>query len=92
MADGTAVQQENFDALLQENRTFPPLEDFRCQANAGNAAIYERAAQDPEAFWVGEANRLDWFKPWDKVLEWNVPWAKWFLGGQLNVTHNCVDR
>ena len=92
MADGTAVQQENFDALLQENRTFPPSEDFRCQANAGNAAIYERAAKDLEAFWASEANRLDWFKPWDKVLEWNVPWAKWFLGGQINVTHNCVDR
>jgi acetyl-CoA synthetase len=92
MPDGTATQQEKLDALLQENRTFPPSDDFRRQANAADPAIYERAAQDLEAFWADEAKRLDWFKPWDMVLEWNVPWAKWFVGGQLNVTHNCVDR
>jgi acetyl-CoA synthetase len=92
MPDGTATQQEKLDALLQENRTFPPAEEFRRQATSADPAIYERAAQDLEAFWADEAKRLDWFKPWDKVLEWNVPWAKWFVGGQLNVTHNCVDR
>ncbi|HUI41558.1 MAG TPA: acetate--CoA ligase [Terriglobia bacterium] len=92
MADGTAAQHERLDVLLDEQRTFAPSEEFRNLANAGDAAIYERAASDLEGFWAEEAKRLDWFKPWDKVLEWNAPWAKWFVGGQLNVTYNCVDR
>jgi acetyl-CoA synthetase len=92
MADGTALQQERLDALLQETRSFPPSDEFRRQANADDPALYQRAARDLEAFWAEEAERLDWFKPWEKVLEWNAPWAKWFVGGRLNVTHNCVDR
>ncbi len=55
-------------------------------------AIYDRARADPEGFWTEAANRLDWFKPWDTVLEWDAPWAKWFVGGQLNASYNCVDR
>ena len=55
-------------------------------------AIYDRARTDPEGFWTEAANRLDWFKPWDTVLEWDAPWAKWFVGGQLNASYNCVDR
>jgi acetyl-CoA synthetase len=92
MADGTVLQQERLDALLQETRSFPPSDEFRRQANADDPALYQRAARDLEAFWAEEAERLDWFKPWEKVLEWNAPWAKWFVGGRLNVTHNCVDR
>jgi acetyl-CoA synthetase len=92
MADGTAAHQERLDALLDERRMFRPAEEFRRQANAGDESIYERAARDLEGFWADEAMRLDWFKPWNKVLEWNAPWAKWFVGGQLNVAHNCVDR
>src|SRR6516162_256763 len=91
MAQGT-VQQDRFAALLQENRTFPPPEDFFRHANVKDASVYERASRDLEAFWGGEAKRLDWFKPWDKVLDWNVPWAKWFVGGKINVAYNCVDR
>jgi acetyl-CoA synthetase len=87
-----AKKQENLDALLEENRKFPPSEEFRKQANANDPEIYERARRDPESFWAQQAERLDWFKKWDKVSEWNAPWAKWFLGGKINITHNCVDR
>jgi acetyl-CoA synthetase len=92
MADGAAVQPDRLAALLEENRTFKPSEEFRRQANVQDAMVYERASRDLEAFWGEEAKRLDWFKPWDKVLEWNVPWAKWFVGGKINMTYNCVDR
>ena len=54
--------------------------------------MYERAKKDPEGFWAEAARSLDWFKPWDKVLEWNPPIAKWFIGGKLNVSYNCLDR
>src|SRR5207249_11826246 len=92
MADSITTQQERLEALLKENRAFPPSDDFRRQANVSDSAIYDRARTDLEAFWAEEAERLDWFKRWDKVLEWKVPWAKWFVGGKLNVTYNCVDR
>jgi acetyl-CoA synthetase len=55
-------------------------------------AVYERAQNDPEGFWAEAANRLDWFTRWEKVLEWDAPWAKWFVGGTLNASYNCVDR
>jgi acetyl-CoA synthetase len=87
-----AKKQENLDALLEENRKFPPSEEFRKQANANDPEIYERARRDPETFWAQHAERLDWFTKWTKVSEWNAPWAKWFLGGKINITHNCVDR
>ena len=92
MADKVAVQPEKLAALLDEKRVFPPSEEFRRQANAPDPAIYAKAGRSLEDFWAEEASRLDWFKRWDKVLEWNTPWAKWFVGGKLNVTHNCVDR
>ena len=87
-----AKHEENLDALLEENRKFPPSEEFRKQANANDPEIYERARRDPDAFWAQQAERLDWFTKWAKISEWNAPWAKWFLGGKLNITHNCVDR
>jgi acetyl-CoA synthetase len=80
------------DALLQEKRLFPPAEGFRLRANASDPTIYDRAARNFEAFWAEESKRLSWVDPWQTVLEWKAPWAKWFLGGRLNVTHNCVDR
>jgi acetyl-CoA synthetase len=92
MGDGGASKQERLEALLQEARLFQPSEEFRRQANAADAAIYERAGKDLEGFWAEESKRLDWIEPWKKVLEWNAPWAKWFVGGKLNVTANCVDR
>jgi acetyl-CoA synthetase len=54
--------------------------------------LYERSLEDPEAFWAEEARRLDWFRTWDKVLEWDLPFAKWFVGGELNACYQCVDR
>jgi acetyl-CoA synthetase len=84
--------EKNVSALLDERRTFPPLEKFKERASWNDPAIYDRAAKDPEAFWAEQAKNLDWFTPWQRVLEWNAPWAKWFVGGKLNVTYNCVDR
>ncbi len=80
------------DDLLHETRRFPPTDDFRSQANVADPAVYERASSDLEAFWAGWAEELDWFEKWHTVLEWNPPHAKWFLGGKLNVSHNCLDR
>ncbi len=87
-----AVETQAIEALLKENRSFPPPEDFARQANLNDPGIYTRAAEDPEAFWADVARGLDWFRPWDRVLEWEVPFAKWFLGGKLNASYNCVDR
>src|SRR5512145_968369 len=79
-------------ALLLENRTFAPSPEFTAQANIRDASVYETAMADPEAFWAGFAEELDWFRKWDRVLEWNPPHAKWFTGGLINVSVNCVDR
>ena len=80
------------EALLQEDRTFPPPEEFRKQANVADPKVYEEALRDPEGFWAKFALELDWFKKWDKVLEWDPPYAKWFVGGKINVSYNCIDR
>lgn len=86
------VAEDNFNTLLKEERTFPPPEDFKAQANFNDPSVYERAEKDPEAFWAEQAEQLSWFKPYDKVMEWDGLHAKWFTGGKLNVTYNCVDR
>ncbi|MCL6548942.1 MAG: AMP-binding protein, partial [Alicyclobacillus sp.] len=87
-----AVDPNRLDALLHEDRKFPPPEDFRAQANFNDPGIYERAAKDPEAFWAEQAEHITWFRPYEKVLEWNPPHAKWFVGGKLNAAYNAVDR
>jgi len=84
--------EENLSALLQEKRLFSPPEGFRERANAADPAIYESARKDLQSFWAEEAKRLDWFSPWQEILEWKAPWVKWFSGGKINVTYNCVDR
>ena len=84
--------QGAIDALLREDRRYEPSPEFRAQANVSDPAIYDRARQDPEGFWGEQAQDLAWIKPFDKVLEWDAPWAKWFVGGQLNASANCVDR
>jgi acetyl-CoA synthetase len=83
---------ENLADLLQENRRFPPAESFSAQANVRDEGVYARAERDPEAFWARFASELEWFTPWTRVLEWTPPHAKWFTGGTLNVSVNCVDR
>ncbi len=81
------------DALQWENRTFPPPAAFKKHALVVDTAMYDEGAQDYEAFWAAQAkDLLDWSKPWDTICEWEMPYAKWFTGGQLNVSHNCVDR
>jgi acetyl-CoA synthetase len=77
--------------LLQENRRFAPPADLAAAANV-TAAAYDEAAADRLAFWERAAERLTWAKRWDRTLEWNAPFAKWFIGGELNVAYNCVDR
>ncbi|MEA2240418.1 MAG: acetyl-CoA synthetase [Thermoanaerobaculia bacterium] len=78
------------DALLQEHRSFPPSDEFRRNANVNDKSVYE--VSDREAFWAGWASELDWQTKWDKVLEWEPPYAKWFVGGKLNASANCLDR
>ena len=83
----------SIDALLQEDRSFPPPADFAARANLSAPDIYAKAAADPEGFWAGLAEELDWFQKWDTVLDWSdAPFAKWFIGGKLNVSYNCIDR
>ncbi len=76
----------------QQDKTFPPPPEFAAQANANDPSIYAKAAQDYEGYWAEWARELEWSQPWHTVLEWNPPHAKWFLGGKLNVSVNCIDR
>jgi acetyl-CoA synthetase len=84
------------DSVLNEQRIFEPPAEFRAGAQIKSRAEYERlykeAKEDPEGFWAKIARELHWFKPWDRVLEWNLPFAKWFIGGELNISYNCLDR
>src|SRR5947208_10614143 len=86
----------NITSVLKETRSFPPSADFAKQAHVKSLAEYDKlwqgAADDPAGFWGEEAESLTWFKKWDKVLEWNAPFSKWFLGGKINACYNCVDR
>ncbi len=84
--------QETLSNLLQETRRFAPPAELAASANV-KADAYERAAEDSLGFWAEQAERLTWTKRWDNVLDWsNPPFAKWFVGGELNVAYNCVDR
>jgi acetyl-CoA synthetase len=83
---------QEIDALLQENREFPPSDEFRRDANVNDAAIWSQADADREAYWAGWAEQLDWQTKWNRVLDWNPPYAKWFVGGKLNASVNCLDR
>ena len=83
---------QGLDVLLTETRRFSPPEDFGKGAVVPDRRLYESAAADRLAFWESWAEKLDWFERWHTVLEWEPPHAKWFLGGKLNVSHNCLDR
>jgi acetyl-CoA synthetase len=80
------------DSLLQEDRTFPAPPEFAAQANERDPGVYARADADPEVYWAEWAERLHWFRRWERVLEWEPPYAKWFVGGTLNASYNCLDR
>jgi acetyl-CoA synthetase len=79
-------------ALLEETRRFPPPADFAAQAVVNDPSVYERAAADPEAYWASRARELEWMQPWTQTLDWQPPHAKWFVGGKLNASVNCLDR
>ncbi len=85
-------EMKEIEALLVEERTFDPPPEFVQRANVNDPKVYERARLDPEGFWASFAQELEWFKPWKKVLEWKPPYAKWFVGGKLNISYNCLDR
>jgi acetyl-CoA synthetase len=92
-----AAGSDNIESMLREDRVFKPSKEFSKQAHIGSMAqykkLYKRSIDDPEGFWGEQAEKeLTWFKPWSKVLQWKAPNAKWFVGGQTNVSVNCLDR
>src|SRR5579862_8363121 len=91
-----AMSSNAIDSVLNEQRIFEPPPEFRAASQIKSRAEYERlyqeAKDDPESFWDKIARELHWFKAWDRVLEWKLPFAKWFLGGELNLSYNCLDR
>ncbi|HEY6418634.1 MAG TPA: acetate--CoA ligase [Candidatus Binataceae bacterium] len=96
MASNEQDKEHGIESILTESRIFPPPKEFSARAWVKSAAeyeqLYQRADLDAEGFWAECARNLDWFKPFDKVLEWKFPFAKWFVGGQLNASYNCIDR
>jgi acetyl-CoA synthetase len=96
MEASSTSQHPNLDSILREKRVFPPPAEFAAQAHVKSLeqyqALYRRSIQDPEKFWAEVAAELHWFAPWTSVLEWKLPWAKWFVGGKINLCYNCVDR
>src|SRR5262249_17986452 len=83
-------------SVLKEQRVFPPPTGFAAGAHVKSLEEYERlwkrAKDDPAGFWGEQAASLSWFKPWQQALVWNEPHAQWFTGGQINASHNCIDR
>jgi len=87
---------QSIDSILNERRVFQPSTEFSQDAHIKDLEHYQRlyreAEEDPERFWGEIAGQLHWFRKWDRVLEWDSPWAKWFIGGQINISYNCLDR
>ena len=85
----------DIDSALKEQRVFEPSDEFRSKAHVKSLAEYQRlykeAEEQPEEFWANIARELHWFKTWDRVLDWKLPFAQWFVGGQLNISYNCLD-
>jgi acetyl-CoA synthetase len=90
MADPKSTAE--FSDLLREDRTFAPPPDFRARAVVKDENVYAEAERDPEAFWARLAGELEWSRKWDTILDWQPPHAKWFVGGQINASVNCLDR
>ena len=93
----TETSSGSIMSVLQETRVFPPPAEFSKAAHVTSLeeyqALWNRAKDDPEGFWGEQAKKhLSWFRTWDKVLEWNLPFARWFSGGQINASYNCIDR
>ena len=90
-----ALPSQDLDSTLREDRVLPPPPEFAEKAYihslAEYEALYRESIDNPEGFWASVAEHLHWFKTWDKVLEWNLPHAKWFVGGKTNLSYNCLD-
>jgi acetyl-CoA synthetase len=84
---------ETIESLLAEGRTFPPPDDFKRRARVVGVDVYDEADRDFEGFWARQAAELlDWYDDWHTILEWDLPFARWFVGGKLNASYNCLDR
>jgi acetyl-CoA synthetase len=85
------MSNDSFENLSYEDRTFSPSDSFIKNANV-KSDVYQEAESDRLAFWEKQANRLDWDQRWNQVVDWQLPFAKWFVGGKLNASYNCLDR
>ncbi|HEX7962730.1 MAG TPA: acetyl-coenzyme A synthetase N-terminal domain-containing protein, partial [Terriglobales bacterium] len=96
MAEHAITESPNIHSVLVEKRTFAPPPEYSRNSYVKSMdeyrRLYKAAEEDPEKFWSDIARELHWFAPWTKVLEWNLPWAKWFVGGKINLSYNCLDR
>jgi acetyl-CoA synthetase len=96
MANHAGTGTTSIDSIRKEDRKFECPQEFAEQAYIKTLEEYERiykeSVEQPEKFWGRVARELYWFKPWDRVLDWEAPWAKWFAGGQINISYNCLDR
>src|SRR6056297_1525072 len=91
------MSQPTIESILQEKRSFPPSSEFAQNAQIKSLAdyqqLYAKAKANPQQFWAELAEtELDWFQKWDTVLDWQPPFAKWFVGGKINISYNCLDR
>ena len=96
MASTTTPLNPNLESILRENRVFPPPPEFAAKARVKTLEEYEELYQAihrrPRSLLGRHRNELHWFAPWTRVLDWDLPWAKWFVGGKINLCYNCVDR
>jgi acetyl-CoA synthetase len=90
------MSSTNIESSLKEARVFPPSSEYSSRSGVASMEAYERlykeSVDDPEGFWGRIASELEWFEPWSSVLEWDVPWVKWFVGAKTNLAYNCLDR
>ena len=90
-----AHSESDITSVLKEGRVFPPSPEFSAAAHVPSMeayrTLYRAAQEDPEGYWAGVASELSWFTPWTKVLSWELPVAKWFIGGTINASYNCLD-
>ncbi|MEC7924812.1 MAG: acetyl-coenzyme A synthetase N-terminal domain-containing protein, partial [Actinomycetota bacterium] len=87
------MSDQTIEEFYVENRTFPPSQEFQSKALTADRVLYEEAEADYESFWARQARELlTWSKDFHTTLDWDLPYAKWFVGGELNISYNCLDR
>ena len=88
------VESATIENLLREDRTFPPPTDFVANALVTDPSVFQKADSEEgfRAFWTEAAERIDWIQPWNELYTWDLPYTKWFVGGKLNISANCLDR